>query len=191
MKTAKTGKASKSSKSSSKSAAKGAARTQLHTPSDLKAAGTRDIAAAMNGVLADVFALYLKTKNFHWHMSGPHFRDYHLLLDEQAVQVYAMVDLIAERIRKIGQPTIRSIGHIARTQRIKDNNANYVEPSDMLAELQEDNKLLAAVMREAHTVCDKHNDIATASLIENWIDETEQRTWFLFEANRHADSSGH
>jgi len=190
MKTAKTSKASKNSKSTAKNAVK-TVRPQLRTPSDLKAAGTKDIAAAMNGVLADVFALYLKTKNFHWHMSGPHFRDYHLLLDEQSMQIYAMVDLIAERVRKVGQPTIRSIGHIARTQRIQDNNADYVEPSDMLAELQEDNKLLAAVMREAHSVCDEHHDIATASLIENWIDETEQRTWFLFEANRHADSSGH
>lgn len=190
MKTAKTSKSTKNGKSS-KPVAKSAVRPQLRTPSDLKAAGTKDIAAAMNGVLADVFALYLKTKNFHWHMSGPHFRDYHLLLDEQAVQIYAMVDLIAERIRKVGQPTIKSIGHIAHLQRIKDNDADYVEPSDMLAELQEDNKLLAAVMREAHGVCDEHKDIATASLIENWIDETEQRTWFLFEANRHADSSGH
>jgi starvation-inducible DNA-binding protein len=163
----------------------------LATPSDLQAAGTRDIAGAMNGILADVFALYLKTKNFHWHMSGPHFRDYHLLLDEQAVQIFAMVDVIAERIRKVGQPTIKSIGHIARNQRILDNDADYVEPGDMLAELQEDNKSLAARMREAHDVCDEHRDIATASLIENWIDETEQRTWFLFEANRHSDSSGH
>ncbi len=163
----------------------------LSTPSDLKAAGTRDIADAMNGILADVFALYLKTKNFHWHMSGPHFRDYHLLLDEQSVQIYAMVDLIAERIRKVGQPTLRSIGDIARRQRIRDNDADYVEPGAMLAELQEDNKLLAARMREAHDVCDKNRDIATASLIENWIDETEQRTWFLFEANRNSDSSGH
>jgi starvation-inducible DNA-binding protein len=166
-------------------------RAPLATPSDLKAAGTRDIAGAMNGILADVFALYLKTKNFHWHMSGPHFRDYHLLLDEQAVQIFAMVDAIAERIRKVGQPTIKSIGHIARNQRILDNDADYVEPSDMLAELQEDNKTLAARMREAHDVCDDNRDIATASLIENWIDETEQRTWFLFEANRHGDSSGH
>lgn len=194
MKTVKTSKPTKNSKSSKpavKSANKPAVRPQLRTPSDLKAAGTKDIAAAMNGVLADVFALYLKTRNFHWHMSGPHFRDYHLLLDEQAVQIYAMVDLIAERIRKVGQPTIKSIGHIARLQRIQDNDAEYVEPSDMLAELQEDNKVLATVMREAHGVCDEHKDIATASLIENWIDETEQRTWFLFEANRHADSSGH
>ncbi len=189
MKTTKTSKAAKSKKTTR--TVSSAVRAPLRTPSDLKAAGTKDIATSMNGVLADVFALYLKTKNFHWHMSGPHFRDYHLLLDEQAVQIYAMVDLIAERIRKVGQPTIKSIGHIASMQRIKDNDAAYVEPSDMLAELQEDNKLLATVMREAHDVCDKHRDIATASLIENWIDETEQRTWFLFEANRHADSTGH
>jgi len=163
----------------------------LSTPSDLKSQGTAKIAEAMNGILADVFALYLKTKNFHWHMSGPHFRDYHLLLDEQAVQIYAMVDVIAERIRKVGQPTLRSIGDIARRQRIKDNDAEYVEPGNMLAELQEDNKALAARLREAHDVCDEHRDIATASLIENWIDETEQRTWFLFEANRRGDSTGH
>jgi starvation-inducible DNA-binding protein len=180
-------------KTAKKTTAAGARKISapLATPSDLKASGTRDIAGAMNGILADVFALYLKTKNFHWHMSGPHFRDYHLLLDEQAVQIFAMVDAIAERIRKVGQPTIKSIGHIARNQRILDNDADYVEPSDMLAELQEDNKTLAARMREAHDVCDEHRDIATASLIENWIDETEQRTWFLFEANRHSDSSGH
>ncbi|HWT71646.1 MAG TPA: DNA starvation/stationary phase protection protein [Oxalicibacterium sp.] len=166
-------------------------RAQLATPSDLKEAGTRDIAGAMNGILADVFALYLKTKNFHWHMSGPHFRDYHLLLDEQAVQLFAMVDMIAERIRKLGQPTLKSIGHIARNQRILDNDADYVEPGDMLAELQEDNKALASRLRAAHDVCDDNRDIATASLIENWIDETEQRTWFLFEANRRSDSTGH
>lgn len=193
MKTAKPSKTTKSKKNTpaTKGTVRAPVRASLRTPTDLKAAGTKDIAAAMNGVLADVFALYLKTKNFHWHMSGPHFRDYHLLLDEQAMQIYAMIDLIAERIRKVGQPTIKSIGHIARTQRIQDNDAGYVEPSDMLAELQEDNKLLATVMREAHNVCDEHRDIATASLIENWIDETEKRTWFLFESNRHGDSSGH
>jgi starvation-inducible DNA-binding protein len=158
----------------------------LATRTDLHADATRDIAAAMNGILADVFALYLKTKNFHWHMSGPHFRDYHLLLDEQADQLYAMTDPIAERIRKIGGATLRSIGHIARTQRVLDNDANYVEPQDMLAELREDNKELAGRLREAHNVCDEHRDIATASLIEVWIDETEQRTWFLFEASRRA-----
>jgi starvation-inducible DNA-binding protein len=163
----------------------------LLTPTDLKAAATKDIAGAMNAILADVFALYLKTKNFHWHMSGPHFRDYHLLLDEHGDQLFAMTDPIAERIRKIGGTTIRSIGHIARLQRVSDNDAEYVEPEDMLAELREDSKTLAARLREAHGVCDEHEDIATASLIEVWIDETERRTWFLFEASRHADSTGH
>jgi len=159
-------------------------KAPLATRTDLSAAATRDLAAAMNGILADVFALYLKTKNFHWHMSGPHFRDYHLLLDEQADQLYAMTDLIAERIRKVGGATLKSIGHIARMQRVLDNDADYVEPRDMLAELREDNKDLAARLREAHNVCDEHRDIATASLIEVWIDETERRTWFLFEAGR-------
>ena len=171
--------------------AKALARGPLVTPTDLKAAATTDIAAAMNGVLADVFALYLKTKNFHWHMSGPHFRDYHVMLDEQADQLYAMTDPIAERIRKVGGTTLRSIGHIARTQRILDNDAEYVEPSDMLAELREDNKTLATRLRETHGVCDEHEDIASASFIEVWIDETERRTWFLFEASRPADTSGH
>ena len=162
----------------------------LATPTDLAAAATKDISGAMNAVLADVFALYLKTKNFHWHMSGPHFRDYHLMLDEQADQVFAMTDPIAERIRKIGGRTLRSIGHIARTQRLLDNDAEYVEPSDMLAELRDDNGTLAANLREAHEVCDKHRDIASASLIEVWIDETERRTWFLFESTRRADAAG-
>jgi starvation-inducible DNA-binding protein len=159
-------------------------RAPLATRTDLSAAATKDIAAAMNAILADVFALYLKTKNFHWHMSGPHFRDYHELLDEQADQLYAMSDPIAERMRKIGGSTLRSIGQIARTQRVLDNDADYVEPQDMLAELREDNKDLAARLREAHNVCDEHRDVATASLIEVWIDETERRTWFLFEASR-------
>ena len=163
----------------------------LATPTDLKAAATKDVAGAMNGILADVFALYLKTKNFHWHMSGPHFRDYHLLLDEQSDELFGMADPIAERIRKVGGATLRSIGHIARTQRVLDNDAEYVEPSDMLAELREDNKTLAARFREAHDVCNEHRDIASASLIEVWIDETERRTWFLFEATRHGDSTGH
>ena len=166
-------------------------RAPLITPSDLKPKATRDIAGGMNGILADVFALYLKTKNFHWHMSGPHFRDYHLLLDEQADQLYAMTDPIAERIRKVGGSTLRSIGHIARVQRVQDNDAEYVEPLDMLAELREDNKTLAARLREAHNVCDDHRDIATASLIETWIDETERRTWFLFEASRRGEATGH
>lgn len=163
----------------------------LDTPTDLKPAATRDISAAMNGILADVFALYLKSKNFHWHMSGPHFRDYHLMLDEQSTQLFDMTDPIAERIRKLGGTTLRSIGQIARTQRILDNDATYVQPLDMLAELRDDNKSLAASLREAHSVCDEHGDIATASLIEVWIDETERRTWFLFEASRQGDSTGH
>ncbi len=163
----------------------------LVTPTDLKKAATKDITGAMNGILADVFALYLKTKNFHWHMSGPHFRDYHLLLDEQADQIYAMTDPIAERVRKLGGSTLRSIGHISRMQRVQDNDADYVEPLDMLAELREDNKTLTTRLREAHNVCDEHRDIATASLIEVWIDETERRTWFLFEASRQGDATGH
>jgi starvation-inducible DNA-binding protein len=163
----------------------------LSTPTDLKAAATKDIAGAMNAILADVFALYLKTKNFHWHMSGPHFRDYHLLLDEHGDELFAMTDPIAERIRKVGGATLRSIGQIARLQRIPDNDAEYVEPEDMLAELREDNKSLTSRLRQAHGVCDEHNDVATASLIENWIDEAERRTWFLFEVSRRGDSTGH
>ena len=163
----------------------------LTTPTDLNSSAVKDIAGAMNAVLADVFALYLKTKNFHWHMSGPHFRDYHLLLDEHADQIFAMTDPIAERIRKIGGLTIRSIGHVARLQRVLDNDAEYVEPEDMLAELREDNKTLTARLREAHGVCEDHNDVATTSLIESWIDETERRSWFLFEVARRADSTGH
>ncbi len=162
----------------------------LRTPTDLKSEDTKDVAVALNAILADVFALYLKTKNFHWHMSGPHFRDYHVMLDEQADQIYAMADPVAERIRKLGGNTLRSIGHIARTQRIVDNDAEYVEPSDMLAELCEDNKNVTANLREAHDVCDESNDIASASLIENYIDESERRTWFLFEASRPLDATG-
>jgi starvation-inducible DNA-binding protein len=161
-------------------------QSPLHTPTDLDSAATKDISGAMNAVVADVFALYLKTKNFHWHMSGPHFRDYHLLLDEQADQLFAMIDPLAERIRKVGGTTIRSIGHIARLQRISDNDADYVQPLDMLAELREDNKTLAGRLREAHGVCVEHRDLATASLVEVWLDETERRTWFLFESSRHA-----
>ena len=170
--------------SSKKSELKVRRSAPLSTPSDLSSSATKDITAALNGVLADVFALYLKTKNFHWHMSGPHFRDYHLLLDEHGDQLYAMTDPIAERIRKVGGNTLRSISHIARLQRIQDNDADFVEPLDMLAELCEDNKTLAARMREAHNVTDEHRDIASSSLLENWIDETEQRTWFLFESGR-------
>ena len=153
-------------------------------PTDLGPNASQDIADGMNVILADVFALYLKTKNFHWHMSGPHFRDYHLLLDEQADQLYAMTDAIAERIRAIGGLTLRSIGHIARIQRILDNDTDYVDPFDMLAELREDNAALAGRLREVHEVIDERRDIATASLIENWIDESERRTWFLFESSR-------
>jgi starvation-inducible DNA-binding protein len=156
----------------------------LETRTDLTQAATKDIAAAMNAILADVFALYVKTKNFHWHMSGPHFRDYHLLLDEGADQLFAMTDPIAERVRKIGGLTLTSIGRIARTQRVLDNDAEYVEPLDMIAELAEDNRALAARLREAHDVCDEHRDIATTSLIEVWTDETERRAWFLFETTR-------
>jgi starvation-inducible DNA-binding protein len=156
----------------------------ISTRTDLKPAAVKDIAGAMNAILADVFALYLKTKNFHWHMSGPHFRDYHLLLDEHADQLFAMTDPIAERVRKLGGITLRSIRQISLTQRVLDNDAEYVEPLDMLAELAEDNKALTTRLRQAHNVCDKHRDVATASLIEVWIDETERRTWFLFEATR-------
>jgi len=156
----------------------------LETRTDLSHAAVRDISGAMNAILADVFALYVKTKNFHWHMSGPHFRDYHLLLDEHADQLFAMTDPVAERVRKVGGITLRSIGQISRTQRVLDNDAEYVEPLDMLAELADDNKTLAARLREAHNVCEEHRDVATTSLIEVWIDETERRTWFLFEATR-------
>jgi len=156
----------------------------LATRTDLSPAAVRDISGTMNAILADVFALYVKTKNFHWHMSGPHFRDYHLLLDEHADQLFAMTDPIAERVRKLGGITLHSIGEIARTQRVLDNDAEYVEPLDMLAELADDNKTLTARLREAHNVCEEHRDVATTSLIEVWIDETERRAWFLFEATR-------
>ena len=163
----------------------------LATATDLNEEATRDIAAGLNAILSDVFALYLKTKNFHWHMSGPHFRDYHLLLDEQSDQLFAMTDPIAERVRKIGRRTLRSTGEVARTQRVLDNDAEYVEPLDMLAELRDDNKALSARLREVHGVCDEGGDVATASLIEVWIDETERRTWFLFESTRRGDATGH
>ena len=172
--------------SKTKSAAEAHIHAQLGTPTDLKADATRDISAALGGLLADVFALYMKTKNFHWHMSGRHFRDYHLLLDEHGDQIFAMTDPIAERARKIGGSTLRSIGHIARQQRIPDNDAEYVEPQDMLAELRENNQQLVASMRAVHDVCDKYGDVATASLLEVWIDETERRVWFLFETTRRA-----
>ena len=159
-------------------------KAPLDTPTGLTAAATRDISGALNALLADFFALYIKTKNFHWHVSGPHFRDYHLLLDEQAAQLYATTDVIAERVRKLGGTTLRSIGHIARVQRVLDNDADYVTPLDMLAELRDDNAQLAQRMRETHGVCDEHGDVATASLLEVWIDEAERRVWFLFEASR-------
>jgi len=156
----------------------------LATPTDLKQNAVRDLAGALNILLADMFGLYLKTKNFHWHVSGPHFRDFHLLLDEQAQQIFATTDDMAERVRKIGGTTLRSIGHVSRLQRIKDNNADFVTPMDMLAELRDDNKELVARMRETHGLCDEHGDVATASLLETWIDEAERRSWFLFEATR-------
>jgi starvation-inducible DNA-binding protein len=156
----------------------------LDTPTDLSPNGVAKISRALTTLLADMFALHLKTKNFHWHVSGPHFRDYHLLLDEQATQIFATTDAIAERVRKIGGTTLRSIGHIGRLQRVLDNDADFVTSSDMLAELRDDNKQLAANMRETHGLCDEHDDVATASLIEVWIDEAERRTWFLFEVTR-------
>src|ERR1700756_4319005 len=162
----------------------------LDTPKGLGAEATRDVSGALNALLADFFALYLKTKNFHWHVSGSHFRDYHLLLDEHADQLYATTDPIAERVRKLGGTTLRSIGHIARLQRVLDNDAEFVTPLDMLAELREDNQRLAQRMRETHNVCEEHGDVATASLLEVWIDEAERRAWFLFETTRSAETAG-
>ena len=161
----------------------------LQTPTDIKPEAVHEIAGALNIVLADMFALYVKTKNFHWHVSGPHFRDYHLLLDEQGDQIFATTDAIAERVRKLGGMTIRSIGQIGRLQRVADNEADFVTPLDMLAELREDNKQLTAAMRETHALCDEYNDVASASLLEVWIDEAERRTWFLFEAARSTESA--
>ena len=166
-------------------------RSALNTPTDLSKQSTTAIAAALNRLAADAFALYLKTKNFHWHVSGPHFRDYHLMLDEQADQIFATIDPLTERVRKLGQPTLRSIGQIAKLTRVADNDADFVSPLQMLVELVEDNKQMAAAMRKAHTLCDDHEDVATASLLEIYIDETERRTWFLFEASRSADETGH
>ena len=160
----------------------------LETPTDLESNAVRDISGALNILLADMFALYMKTKNFHWHMSGPHFRDYHLLLDEHADQIFATTDAIAERIRKIGGTTLRSVGHIGRLQRVLDNDADFVTPLDMLAELRDDNMQLAANLRETHGLCDEGGDVASASLLETWIDEAERRTWFLFEATRRGES---
>ena len=162
-------------------------KSQLGTRTALSSEATRDISAGLAVLLADVFALYLKTKNFHWHMSGPHFRDFHLLLDDQADQLFGMTDPIAERARKIGGTTLRSIGDISRKQRIADNDAEYVDAQDMLAELREDNLQLASEIRSMHATCDEYSDIATASLLENWLDETEQRIWFLFEATRNTN----
>ncbi|QRG06539.1 DNA starvation/stationary phase protection protein [Xanthobacter dioxanivorans] len=156
----------------------------LRTPTDLGSEATRDISAALTGLLADMFALYLKTKNFHWHMSGPHFRDYHLMLDEHGDQIFATTDAIAERARKVGGTTLRSIGHIQRLQRIADNDADYVTAQDMLAELAQDNQQLTGFLRSVHAVCEEYNDVATTSLIEVWIDEAERRTWFLYESTR-------
>jgi starvation-inducible DNA-binding protein len=163
---------------------------RLQTPTDLGANATKDLTGALNALLADIFVLYMKTKNFHWHMSGPHFRDYHLLLDEHGEQIFAMTDVIAERVRKVGGGTLKSIGDIARHQRLADNDAPYVDPLDMLAELREDNQRLVAAMRETHDVCDEHNDVATASFLENYIDEAERRVWFLYEATRHGLPTG-
>ncbi len=156
----------------------------MRTPTGLGDTARHDISAGLNALLADVIAIYMKTKNFHWHMSGPYFRDYHLLLDDQGEQIFALTDVIAERVRKIGGTTLRSTGHAARLQRIDDNDADFVTPADMLAELREDNMRLADYMRSTHAMCDEYNDVATASLLENWIDEAEQRVWFLFESGR-------
>jgi starvation-inducible DNA-binding protein len=156
----------------------------LNTPAGFESNAVRDISAALNLVLADIFAIYLKTKSSHWHMSGPHFRDYHLLLDEQADQIFAATDVIAERVRKIGGTTLRSVGHISRLQRVLDNDADFVTPHAMLAELRDDNKQLAMKLREAHGICDEFGDVASASVLENFINEAERRTWFLFEATR-------
>jgi starvation-inducible DNA-binding protein len=161
-----------------------AAAAALATPTDLKSDAVSAVSAAINTLVADIFALYLKTKNFHWHVSGPHFRDYHLLLDEQAEQIFAATDELAERVRKIGGTTLRSIGHVAKLQRVKDNDAEFVAPQAMLRELMNDNEQLAANMREAHEVAEKHNDVATTSLLENFIDQAERRAWFLFEASQ-------
>jgi starvation-inducible DNA-binding protein len=162
----------------------GPGKSAIQTPTDLSHKGVEEISSALRQLLADVFALYVKTKNFHWHISGRHFRDYHLLLDEHAEQIFAMTDDVAERTRKIGGITLHSISDISQHQRLKDNNAGFVAPNDMLVELCADNQQLTRSLRSTHEICDRHNDVATASLIENWIDETERRTWFLFEATR-------
>ena len=166
-------------------------KVKLDTPTDLGSNATRDLSGALNALLADVFALYMKTKNFHWHVSGPHFRDFHLMFDEQAGELFAMTDEIAERVRKIGGTTMHSIGHVNRLQRIPDNDADYVEPSDMLGELREDNQALITSLRQVHDLCDEEKDVATASKLEEWIDQAEKRVWFLFESSRRGDASGH
>ena len=165
--------------------------SRLDTPTDLKPEGVQAISQGLTQLLADFFALYLKTKNFHWHVSGPHFYSYHLLLDAQAAEIFAATDDVAERARRIGGTTLRSIGQISQLQRLRDNDATYVDPLEMLRELREDNKACVANMRELHDVCDENEDVATASLIENWIDQAENRTWFLYEASRQADQTGH
>jgi len=164
---------------------------RLKTPTDLGDNARKDIAGAINAILADTFALYIKTKNFHWHVSGPHFRDYHLLLDEQAAELLGTTDELAERVRKIGGNTIRSIGDIAKKSRIADNDAAYVSPEDMIAELRDDTQRTISAMREAHSLCDEHNDVATASLLENYIDGAEKRVWFLYEIGRKGSPDGH
>jgi starvation-inducible DNA-binding protein len=165
--------------------------SRLETPTFLSSQATDEIAVALTTLLADGFALYLKTKNFHWHVSGPHFRDYHLMFDEQAAEIFAMTDPLAERARKVGGTTLRSISHIGRLQRLLDNDASYVEPADMLAELLDDNRQLSAFLRQTHDLCDEHDDVATESLLEEFIDQTEKRIWFLFEASRGMQTSGH
>ena len=165
-------------------------RAALDTPTGLTSNATRDLAGGLNALLADMFALYMKTKNFHWHMSGPHFRDFHLLLDEQAVRILLVTDVIAERVRKIGAPTLRSIGDISRRQRIQDNDSESPRPIQMLGELREDNLQLAAYLRETHGVCEEQGDVATANVLESCIDEAEQRIWYLYEACRQAEPSG-
>jgi starvation-inducible DNA-binding protein len=170
---------------------RGAPAPELDTPTDLDDKAVTEISKALNAILADAFALYLKTKNFHWHISGPHFRDYHLMLDEHADAIFATTDPLAERVRKLGGATLRSIGHISKVQTLSDNDDEFVGPKEMLRELMADNKAVAAAMRKAHDLCDEHKDVATASLLEVYIDETEKRTWFLFEASRKADATGH
>ena len=166
-------------------------KSRLTTQTDLSGNAVPEITQALNGLVADAFALYLKTKNFHWHVSGPHFRDYHLLLDEQATEIYNSTDILAERVRKLGARTLHSVGEVARLQSIKDNDKDFVSPADMLSELMEDNKTVIRRMRKAHEIADKHDDVATASILENFIDDAEKRNWFLFEASRGALEGGH